>query len=153
MRIRDLTIDPPIVLAPMSGITDIAFRTLCREMGAALAYTGLISANALRYRSAKTRTLLDFPPHDHPIAAQVFGADPDVVAAAADIAVGAGADMVDINMGCSVPKVLRANAGAALMADLKHAGRDGEGCRVGGRGDAGGGEAQERAARIVPGRG
>jgi nifR3 family TIM-barrel protein len=121
MRIRDLTIDPPIVLAPMSGITDIAFRTLCREMGAALAYTGLISANALRYRSAKTRTLLDFPPHDHPIAVQVFGADPDVVAAAADIAVGAGADMVDINMGCSVPKVLRANAGAALMADLERA--------------------------------
>jgi len=121
MRIRGLTIDPPVVVAPMSGITDLAFRTLCREMGAALAYTGLISANALRYRSAKTRTLLDFPPHDHPITAQVFGADPDVVAAAAVMAVEAGADMVDINMGCSVPKVIRANAGAALMADLERA--------------------------------
>jgi nifR3 family TIM-barrel protein len=121
MRIRDLTIDPPVALAPMSGITDPAFRTVCREMGAGLAYTGLISANALRYRSAKTKTLLDFPPHDHPIAAQVFGADPDVVAAAAVMSVEAGADMVDINMGCSVPKVIRANAGAALMADPERA--------------------------------
>jgi tRNA-dihydrouridine synthase B len=121
MRIGDLLVDPPVALAPMSGITDLSFRRLCREAGAGLASTGLISANALRYRSEKTRGLLHFPADDHPISAQVFGPDPEVVAAAAAIAVDRGADMVDINMGCAVPKVLKARAGAALMADPERA--------------------------------
>jgi nifR3 family TIM-barrel protein len=101
----------------MSGITDTSFRGLCHEAGAGLAYTGLISANALRHGSEKTLGLLSFAPDDHPIAAQLFGADPQIVAAAAAIAVERGADIVDINMGCAVPKVLRAGAGAALLAD------------------------------------
>ncbi len=117
MRIGRFDIDPPLALAPMSGITDSSFRLLCREAGAALTYTGLISANALRYHSEKTRALLDFSASDHPVAAQLFGADPEIVAAAAVHAIASGADAIDINMGCSVPKVVRAQGGVALMAD------------------------------------
>jgi len=121
MRIGRLEIDPSLVLAPMSGITDSSFRLLCREAGATLTYTGLISANALRYQSEKTKGLLDFSASDHPVAAQVFGADPEIVAAAAAQAIASGADVIDINMGCSVPKVVRAQGGVALMADPKRA--------------------------------
>ncbi len=117
MRIGDLIIDPPVALAPMSGINDRPFRLLCREMGAGLVWTGLISANALQHRSRKTDDLLRFLPEEHPVCAQVFGAEPEVVARAAVEAERHGADFVDVNMGCSVPKVLKGRAGAALMAD------------------------------------
>ncbi|MFB3880566.1 MAG: tRNA dihydrouridine synthase DusB [Armatimonadota bacterium] len=117
MRIGDLSIDPPVVLAPMSGINDRSFRLLCREQGASAVWTGLISANALHFRNPKTAELLRFLPDEHPVCAQVFGADPDLVAAAAAAAERAGADLVDINMGCSVPKVVKGRAGVALMAD------------------------------------
>lgn len=105
----------------MSGVTDLSFRRICREAGVALASTGLISANALRYQSGKTKGLLHFPADDHPVSAQVFGSDPEVVAAAAAIAVDRGADMVDINMGCAVPKVMKARAGVTLMAEPERA--------------------------------
>ena len=121
MRIGSLNLHPPVLLAPMSGICDRSFRLLCREAGAALVCTGLISSNALHYRSSKTRNLLRFLPEEHPVCAQVFGADPRLVAEAAAAAAERGADMVDINMGCSVPKVLKARAGAALMADPQRA--------------------------------
>lgn len=121
MRIGHLTIDPPVVLAPMSGITDSAFRLLCREAGAGLAYTGMISANALHYGSARTEDLMDFRAEEHPVCAQVFGAEPGLVAAAAAAAEARGADLVDLNMGCTVPKVLRARSGVSLMADPERA--------------------------------
>ena len=121
VRIGALEIEPPVVLAPMSGINDRTFRLLCREAGAGLVYTGLISANAVQYRSVKTEEMLRFGADEYPVCAQVFGAEPEVVAAAAAAAAERGAAMVDINMGCSVPKVLKARAGAALMADPKRA--------------------------------
>lgn len=117
MRIGSLSIDPPVALAPMSGINDRPFRLLCREMGASVVWTGLISANALGFRSRKTENLLRFLPKEHPVCAQIFGAEPEVVARAAVEAERHEADLVDINMGCSVPKVLKGRAGAALMAD------------------------------------
>jgi nifR3 family TIM-barrel protein len=117
MRIGDLTLHPPVALAPMSGINDRPFRLLCRELGASVVWTGLISANALRHRSQKTDDLLRFLPEEHPVCAQIFGAEPEVVAQAAVEAERHEADLVDINMGCSVPKVLKGRAGAALMAD------------------------------------
>lgn len=117
MQIGDLTIDPPVALAPMSGVNDRPFRLLCRELGAGLVWTGLISANAVQHRSRKTDDLLRFLPEEHPVCAQVFGAEPQVVAEAAVEAERHGADFVDVNMGCSVPKVLKGRAGAALMAD------------------------------------
>ena len=117
MRIGSVVIDPPVVLAPMSGVNDRSFRLLCREQGASAVWTGLISANALRYGSEKTRDLLTFLSDEHPVCVQVFGAEPEIVAAAAAEAEGRGADLIDINMGCSVPKVVKGGAGVALMAD------------------------------------
>ena len=121
MVIGGVRVEPGVALAPMSGINDRSFRLLCREAGARLTYTGLVSANAVRFGSAKTMGLLSFDSGDHPVCAQVFGAEPEVVAAAAATAVERGADMVDINMGCAVPKVLKARAGAALMGDPERA--------------------------------
>jgi nifR3 family TIM-barrel protein len=117
MRIGDLNIDPPVVLAPMSGITDRTFRLLCREHGASVVWTGLISANALHFGSQKTLDMLHFLPAEHPVCAQIFGAEPDLVAAAAAAAARAGAHLIDLNMGCSAPKVVKGRAGVALMAD------------------------------------
>ncbi len=121
MRIGEVLIAPPVVLAPMSGVNDRSFRLLCRELGAGAVWTGLISANAFRYASAKTADLLTFYPDEHPVCAQVFGAEPDLVAAAAAEAARRGADLVDINMGCSVPKVVKGRTGVALMADPERA--------------------------------
>lgn len=117
MRIGRLTLNPPVALAPLSGINDRSFRLICRELGASIVWTGLISGNALQHRNEKTEDLLRFLPAEHPVCAQVFGAEPGVVAAAVAEAERHGADLVDINMGCSVPKVLKGSAGAALMAD------------------------------------
>jgi len=121
MRLRHLIIDPQVILAPMSGITDASFRRLCREEGARLVCTGMVSANAVSFHSQKSADLLTFLPGEHPVSAQVFGADPDIVAEAAGEAERRGADIVDINMGCAVPKVLRAGSGVALMADPERA--------------------------------
>ena len=117
MRIGSLTLNPPVALAPLSGINDRSFRLICRELGASIVWTGLISGNALQHRNGKSEDLLRFLPAEHPVCAQVFGAEPGVVAAAVVEAERHGADLVDINMGCSVPKVLKGRAGAALMAD------------------------------------
>jgi len=121
MRIGSVAVAPPVILAPLSGIGDRSFRLLCREHGAGLVYTGMISANALHYGSEKTEGLLRFHPNEHPVCAQVFGPEPAVVAAATAAAVARGAEVVDINLGCSVPKVLKAKSGSALMADPSRA--------------------------------
>jgi len=120
MRIGDLTIDPPVVLAPMSGINDRTFRLLCREHGASVVWTGLISANALHFGNQKTLDMLHFLPSENPVCAQIFGSEPQLLAAAARAAQRRGADLIDINMGCS-PKVVKGRAGAALMADPERA--------------------------------
>jgi tRNA-dihydrouridine synthase B len=121
MRIGSVEIDPPVFLAPMSGINDRSFRLLCQEIGAGAVWTGLLSANAVQFRSRKTEDMLRFAPEEHPVCAQVFGAEPAIVAQAAAEAERHGADMVDINLGCAVPKVLKGRAGAALMADPERA--------------------------------
>ena len=126
MRIARVMIDPPVVLAPMSGITDVSFRRLCREQGAGLVCTGMISANAMHYArpprgSRKTDDLLAFSEDERPVCAQVFGAEPEIVAEAAAEVERRGADVIDLNMGCAVPKVLRARSGVALMADPERA--------------------------------
>jgi tRNA-dihydrouridine synthase B len=121
MQLGSLSLDPPVFLAPMSGINDRSFRLLCREMGAGAVWTGLISANALQFGSEKSEDLLRFAPGEHPVCAQIFGAEPALVAQAAAQAERHGADLVDVNLGCSVPKVLKGRAGAALMADPERA--------------------------------
>jgi tRNA-dihydrouridine synthase B len=121
MRIGDLTLEPPVALAPMSGINDRSFRLICRELGAGAVWTGLISANALHHGNAKTADLLRFLPEERPVCAQIFGPAPGVMAEAVAAVSRQGADLIDINMGCSVPKVLKGRAGVDLMADPERA--------------------------------
>lgn len=105
-NIGDLTIDPPLLLAPMAGQTNYAFRTLCRDVGdVGLVCTELISSKALQHKGSRQRTLQMFdwqPEQESPLAVQLFGADPAQMAEAAQLVVEYGADMVDINMGCWV---------------------------------------------------
>src|SRR5512142_2334043 len=116
MVIGGITIDTPLTLAPMAGQTSHAFRTLCREMGdCGLVCTELISSLAIHYRNQKTLNMFDWSVEERPVAVQLFGADPPAMAEAARIVAGQGADIVDINMGCWVPKVAKTGAGAALL--------------------------------------
>ncbi len=124
MKIGTVTIDGPAVLAPMAGVTDPAFRRLCREQGAALTTTEMVSARALCYRDEKSRQLLYLPEDEHPAAVQIFGHEPEVMGEAAQLAAElSGADILDINMGCPVGKIVRSGDGAALMRDPELAGR------------------------------
>lgn len=116
VKIGDIEITGRLTLAPMAGVTDFAFRSICREMGAALTTTEMVSAKALVYKDEKTRALLYIPEHEHPCAAQIFGHEPDVMAEAAGLALEiSGADILDINMGCPVGKVVKSGDGSALM--------------------------------------
>ena len=102
----------------MAGVTDLAFRSICREMGAGLTFTEMVSAKALVYRDSKTRGLLRIGENEHPAGAQIFGSDADCMAEAAAIALEvSGADLIDINMGCPVGKVVKSGDGSALMRD------------------------------------
>lgn len=124
MEIGGVKINSQLALAPMAGVTDAAFRQICSELGAGLTYTELVSAKALCYQDKKSRQLLRPFPGEHPFAAQIFGSDIPCMAEAAQIAVEAsGADLLDINMGCPVGKVVSSGDGAALMKDTEKAAR------------------------------
>ncbi len=116
-RIGSITLSNPLILAPMAGITDSPFRRIVAEFGCGLFYTEMISAHALVHGNQKTLRLLESTPAEHPLTAQIFGREPQMLAEAARLAVAAGADLVDLNLGCSVPKVIKAGAGAALARD------------------------------------
>lgn len=116
MRIGIVEIPGRVVLAPMAGVTDAAFRGICREQGAALTCTEMVSAKALCHNDVKTRALLYVPADEHPVAAQIFGHEPAVMAEGARRALEiSGADIIDINMGCPVGKVVKSGDGSALM--------------------------------------
>jgi tRNA-dihydrouridine synthase B len=117
MKIGNVTVEPPVVVAPMAGTTCMPFRLLCRRAGAGLVCSEMVSANAIAHGSRKTDELLVMCEGERPVSVQVFGAEPELVAGAARRAEAEGADIVDINMGCPVRKVVRAGAGAALLAD------------------------------------
>ena len=104
------------VLAPMAGVTDSAFRGLCLEQGAALVYTEMVSAKALCYNDRKTAALLHVPELGRPVSAQIFGHEPEAMAEGARRALDiSGAEIIDINMGCPVGKVVKSGDGSALM--------------------------------------
>lgn len=118
MYIGNVFIPNPLVLAPMAGVTDLAFRRTCRELGAGLTVTEMVSAKALCYQDRKSRGLLKIGPGEHPVSAQIFGSDPVCMEEAAAIARQvSGADFIDINMGCPVPKVANSGDGSGLMRD------------------------------------
>ena len=121
-RIKELLTLNPVVLAPMAGITDKAMRLIAKEKGCGLCYTEMISAKALTYHNQKTFDLLDMLGEQQPVNVQLFGSEPDIMAEGARLAVEAGAQMLDINMGCPVPKVVRNQEGAALMQNPRLAG-------------------------------
>ena len=113
-----------VLLAPMAGVTDFAFRRLCLAEGAAMVTTEMVSARALVYHDEKTKALLHLPADGHPCAVQLFGHEPEVLAEAAPMALElSGADAVDLNMGCPVGKVVKSGDGSALMRDPELAGR------------------------------
>ena len=113
-----------VLLAPMAGVTDFAFRRVCLRLGAAMATTEMVSARALVYRDEKTKELLYIPEDGQPCAVQLFGHEPELMAEAAPLALElSGAMAVDLNMGCPVGKVVKSGDGSALMRDPELAGR------------------------------
>lgn len=117
MNLGRLRLKNAICLAPMAGITDLPFRTLMREFGCGLAFTEMVSAAGLVRGMGKTCRYLDSSPGDRPLGVQLFGSDPETLAEATRMTVERGADLVDLNMGCPVKKVVKTGSGAALMRD------------------------------------
>jgi nifR3 family TIM-barrel protein len=121
LAIGALTVDRRLFMAPMAGITTPAFRASVRRWGAGLVYTEMVSACGLHYGDRRTRTYIDLSRDEHPVAVQLFAADPEVLADAAAQCAAAGADLVDINMACPVRKVVKTGAGAAMLAEPQRA--------------------------------
>ena len=116
--IGDVDIPNRVLLAPLAGIGNWFVRLQARRHGAGLAFSEMVSSHAIHYRNERTMTeLLSIHPEEHPVAMQLFGSDPEVMRGAAAIVAEAGADIVDLNMGCPVKKVRKTGAGAELLAD------------------------------------
>ena len=119
-----LTLDSPFLLAPMAGITDSAFRSVCAREGASLTYTEMVSARALVYGDRKSATLMAIEPDHRPCALQLFGSDPSIMAKGARMAYEmVSPELIDLNMGCPVPKIVGNGEGSALMREPLLAGR------------------------------
>lgn len=123
LRIGDATFDNNLILAPMAGVTDLPFRLLCREQGCGLAVTEMVSAKAILYKNRNTNELLKVSGKEGPVSVQLFGSDPQIMAdMAAQVETGPYA-LIDVNMGCPVPKIVNNGEGSALMKDRKLAER------------------------------
>src|SRR3954447_10729338 len=132
-RIGDVEIANRVLLAPLAGIGNWFVRLQARRHGAGLAVSEMVSSFALHYRNERTlRELLRLHPDEHPVSVQLFGQDPEVMRSAAAIVAEAGADLIDINMGCPVKKVCKTGAGAALLSDPELAVRIASAAREGG---------------------
>ena len=124
MQIGHIQLNTKLALAPMAGVTDLAFRTICRELGAGLTCTEMVSAKALCFQDGKTLQLMELGENEHPVAVQIFGSDVDCMARAAEkVAAVADPDFIDINMGCPVPKVAGHGDGSGLMRTPEKAAR------------------------------
>ena len=122
LKIGNVTIENNIILAPMAGITDKAFRKVCKEYGAGLVCTEMVSSKGLYYQDDKTKLLLDTKEEKRPISMQIFGSDVETMGYAAEY-VSKLADIVDINMGCPAPKVVKNGDGSRLLLDLELVGK------------------------------
>src|SRR5882672_7656032 len=122
MKIGSVDLASPFAIAPMAGMTDTAFRRLVkRHGGCGLVVTEMVSAEGLVRGIDRTLEYAEYTDEERPISIQIFGGDPDKMAAAAQIVEGMGADIVDVNMGCPVPKIAKHNAGCSLMREPAHA--------------------------------
>ncbi|MCH5333967.1 MAG: tRNA dihydrouridine synthase DusB [Agathobacter sp.] len=123
LNIGNVVLPNNLILAPMAGVTDLPFRLLCREQGAGLVCMEMVSAKAILYKNRNTEALLTVDPAEHPISLQLFGSEPEVMAEIAHRLEERPFDMIDINMGCPVPKIVNNGEGSALMKDLRLAGQ------------------------------
>jgi tRNA-dihydrouridine synthase B len=122
MKIGSLALDHPVALAPMAGMTDTAFRRLVkRRGGCGLVVSEMVSSEGLVRGIDRTLEYAEYTEEERPVSIQIFGGDPHVMADAAQVVQGMGADIVDINMGCPVPKIAKHHAGCSLMRDPAHA--------------------------------
>ena len=119
LQIGNVILDNPLVLAPMAGVTDLPFRLLCKEMGAGLLCTEMVSAKAIYYKNKNTKTLMEIHPEEHPVSLQLFGSDADLMAQIAKQIEGQPFEILDVNMGCPVPKVVNNGEGSALLKNPK----------------------------------
>ncbi|MGI5931931.1 MAG: tRNA dihydrouridine synthase DusB [Eubacterium sp.] len=123
MKIGNVTLDNNLILAPMAGVTDLPFRLLCKEQGAGLLCTEMVSAKAIYYKNKKTEELMAIDPREHPVSLQLFGSDPEILGLIAAKIQDRPFDILDFNMGCPVPKVVNNGEGSGLMRDPKLAER------------------------------
>ena len=119
MKIGNVNLANPYILAPMAGVTDLPFRLLCKEQGAGLLCMEMISAKALQYKNKNTKALLAIHPEEYPVSLQLFGSDPKIMSEMAKMIEELPFQILDINMGCPVPKVVRNGEGSALMKNPK----------------------------------
>ena len=119
MKIGNVELDNPYILAPMAGVTDLPFRLLCKEQGAGLLCMEMVSAKALQYKNKNTKALLAIHPREYPVSLQLFGSDPEIISEQARRIEELPFQILDINMGCPVPKVVRNGEGSALMKNPK----------------------------------
>ena len=115
MQIGNIRLSAPVALAPMAGITDMPFRIICKELGCGLVVSEMVSAKGLLYKNVKTFDMLRIAQEERPAAIQLFGSNPMELARAAKIVEADGADVIDFNMGCPVPKIVNNGEGSALM--------------------------------------
>ena len=115
MKIGPIRLDNPTILAPLAGITNLPFRLMSKRSGCGMVCSEMISSNGLIHGSVKTFKMLDTVSEEKPLSVQIFGSDPDIMARAAVLVADAGADVLDINFGCSVKKVVKTGSGVALM--------------------------------------
>ncbi len=119
LKIGTLTLERPIILAPMAGVTDLPFRLLCKEKGAELLCMEMVSAKAIFYNNKNTESLMEVHPDERPVSLQLFGSDPQIMADMARRIEDRPFDILDVNMGCPVPKVVNNGEGSALMKNPK----------------------------------
>ena len=119
LTIGNVELENPYILAPMAGVTDLPFRLLCREQGAGLLCMEMVSAKAIQYNNKNTKALLEIHPEERPVSLQLFGSEPDVISEIAKQIEDLPFAILDINMGCPVPKIVRNGEGSALMKNPK----------------------------------
>ena len=122
LQIGNVTLENNLILAPMAGVSDLPFRLLCREQGAGLVFMEMVSAKAILYKNRNTEELLTIDPKEHPVSLQLFGSDPDIISEIAKQIEERPFDILDLNMGCPVPKVVNNGDGSALMKTPRLAG-------------------------------
>ena len=122
LKIGSVTLPNNLILAPMAGVTDLPFRLLCKEQGAGLLCMEMVSAKAILYKNRNTESLLEIDPWENPVSLQLFGSDPEIISTIAHQIEERPFDILDLNMGCPVPKIVNNGEGSALMKNPKLAG-------------------------------